>query len=96
MSIAKAAIVWWYKNNKGYYTFIDSGQLDVMHEIVDIAGCKHIGYGTSTAVSNILGKSKLWDKKLIQLYRGIGHGFVNCFTPSKLGVEWWNEFNDVR
>lgn len=98
MSIAKAALKFYYEEllSESYHdenSFLDYGDLDNMHRIVDIAGCNHCSFFTATQVSSCLSNSPYWDKKFIPgFYSGFkGHGGANIYRPSEKGKKFYLE-----
>lgn len=102
MSIAKAAIVWFFEGwKKGdamqQPTRWDWGDFGFSHEIIDIAGAKQCGPNTTHCVSAILAKSDLWNKRFYQhLYPGFGTGAANVYTPSEAGKEWFKKYKTQK
>lgn len=97
MSIAKAALIYYYRelpeNSSGMIDFLDYGDLEAMHRIVDIAGCKHCSMLTAAQVSSCLASSPYWDKRFLpRFYKGMpGHGGANIYTPSEKGSKYYEE-----
>lgn len=96
MSIAKAALKYYYEESHFYEThgekaFIDYGDLDSIHRIVDIAGANHCSFFTAAQVTSCLANSPYWHKRFCPgFYRGMrGHGGANIFTPSDKGKEYY-------
>src|SRR4051812_36902394 len=88
MSIPKAALIYFYgdfaKETNGVGQFLTWGDYGAMHNIVDIAGAKHISASTATKVSASLAASPYWDNNYCPgMYSGMmGNGGANCYVPS--------------
>lgn len=98
ISIAKAALIFYFEEcnffkSHGEKAFLNYGDLDSMHRIVDIAGANHCSFFTATQVSSCLANSPYWDKEFIPgFYFGFkGHGGANIFTPSEKGKEYYKK-----
>lgn len=102
MSIAKAALIYYYETFLPYIPSIDPenntptlnyGHLDGLHDIVDIAGAKNMSYLTHKQVSKRLANSPYWDKEFIPgFYSGLrGHGGANVYRPSDKGKKYYEE-----
>jgi len=99
MSIAKAALVWFYEGWKNGETHDsqpiqwDWGEYGASHEIIDIAGAENVGPNTTHCVSQALAKSPFWNKRFIRnFYSGIGS--ANIYTPSEKGKEWFISYKN--
>ena len=91
MSIAKAALVWWFSQEDSPI-FLDYGMPSQLHEIVDIAGAEHRSFFTPFLVSRALANSPYWKKEMHpHLYPGIGNGRGNMYTPSEAGIAYYNK-----
>lgn len=98
-SIAKAALIFYYEVKLKEYAninaapYLDYGELDDMHEIVEIAGAKQMSSYTPAQVSGRLANSPYWDKKYIAgFYAGMrGHGGANVYRPSKKGEKYYHK-----
>lgn len=86
MSIAKAALIVFYKLE---LSFIYSGDLEIAHEIVHIAGAKHCSYFTHQQVLSRIFNSPYWttDGKI----QSWGNRLANCYIPSKKGEDFYNK-----
>jgi hypothetical protein len=84
MSIAKAALIVFYELE---LNFIYSGELDIAHEIVEVAGAKHCSFFTHQQVLSRLYSSDYWttDGKI----QGWGNKPANCYVPSEKGKEFY-------
>lgn len=92
-SIAKAALIYYYEENKDFH-FLDVGQFGIMHRIVDIAGAYHCGPDTAKQVSSRLSNSSLWESDFVPgFYKGIVPfgGGVNTYKPSEKGEKYYQE-----
>lgn len=98
MSIAKAALVWFYEGwkntNCGFQpTQWNWGDFGISHDIIDIAGADHASANTTLCVSRALARSPLWKKTFIRdFYPGISNGAANIYEPSDLGKKWFDEY----
>lgn len=93
MSIAKAALIFFYERNEDEFDSLNYGNLFAMHAIVDIAGGQHIGPDTPAQVTARLAGSPYWDSELIRgMYKGMrGNGNAAFYTPSKKGKEFYEK-----
>lgn len=94
-SIAKAGVIFFFFENEEYkdHTFLDWGELDAMHGIIDIAEAKHCSFLTSIQVIARLRNSPYW--KCIcnyNFYNGISNGRASLCEPSKKGIEYYNKY----
>lgn len=96
MSIAKAALKFYFEEYDFYEShkeeaFLDYGNINDMHRIVDIAGAEHCSFLTSAQVTSCLANSPYWEKTFVHgFYSGMrGHGGANCFYPSEKGKEYY-------
>lgn len=97
MSVAKAALKFYFEEaipQRGEDVFLDYGDLDDMHRIIDIAGANHCSMFTATQVTSCLANSPYWDKEYISgVYSGMrGHGGANIFTPSEKGKQYYKQY----
>lgn len=69
-----------------------------MHDVINMAGAKHIGPGTSPAVIACLRGSSFWNCVCINgFYNGIGNGIASLCSPSYKGLRWYiNYFKKAR
>lgn len=91
MSIAKAALIVFYdylvKND--HAQFIYSGDLDLLHQIIDVAGAKHRGPFTKDQVLSRINKSTYW--KADATIPGRGNREAYCYTPSEKGIAYYEK-----
>jgi len=96
MSIPKAALKLFYepelmsKDHANHAPeFFYTGDLDVLHKIVDIAGAKHCSLYTGQQVCSRLNSSPYWksDGKI----KGWGNRMANTYTPSEKGKSYYEE-----
>lgn len=90
-SLPVAALIFFYEKLPQYVPdrdYIDYGELDWMHEIVDIAGGKQCSVWTAGQVSKALSQSPYWNHRFCPgYYGGMGNGGANLYTPSERGRE---------
>ncbi len=76
MSIAKAAVIEFYKSKSA---FVYSGDLDFFHRVINRAGAEHIGPATNHAVLACIRSSSLW--KQHGTIPGWGNRRANTYVP---------------
>ena len=94
MSIAKAALKYYYENLKdecnGIGWFIYSGDLNGFHTIIDIAGAKHASFFTHHQVLNCIRNSPYWE--VSGTTKGWNNKYANIYTPNKKGLEYYEKY----
>jgi hypothetical protein len=89
MSIAKAGLVVWMVMQKGDDyppPFFYSGELTPMHDIVDVAGAKHVSFHTTHQVLGCLNGSPYW--RVRGTIPGWQERRAYTYAPSAKGFEW--------
>lgn len=93
-SIAEAALIYYFEvqpyKGEGY---INYGMLDAIHDIIEIAGAKHIGPLSAPQVTQRLASSSYWLGESIRwFYKGMkGHGKATLYSPSEKGMVHYKE-----
>lgn len=87
MSIAKAALIYFYEESDVIGSFIYTGDIEVLHRIVDIAGAEHCGPNTKDLVISCLRSSPYWVSDGV--IPGWGNRIANAYVPSKKGVTYY-------
>lgn len=95
MSIARAALIYYFESMlpESENAFIYSGDLDVHHKIVDLAGAKHCSVLTAHRVLGCLNASPYWKSGLCQT-KGWLNRRANTYRPSELGKQYYE--NNLR
>lgn len=93
MSIAKAALIVFYKHypqgEKDTGGYIYTGDLDVIHEIVDIAGANHCSFLTHPQVIGCIRGSSYWKSEgQVESWKGSS---ANCYIPSDKGKAYYEK-----
>jgi len=96
MSVAKAALIWFYGFMEEYYdcaVWLMYDMLNDIHAIVDIAGCKHCGMFTSEQVIRCLRNSPYWEHEFIpRMFSGMRGQQGACkFMPSDKGKKYYKK-----
>lgn len=88
MSIAKAALIVWWRMQKEEYPplFFYTGEVTHMHDIVDVAGAKQVSFFTVQQVLNCLNSSPYW--RVSGWIAGYSEHRANTYVPSDKGNEW--------
>ncbi len=90
MSIAKAALVWFYNNMNKHAGFVDWGDLDFIHGVVDIAGANHCSFLTAGQVCTCINNSPYWTGEMVYgFYNGIGNNHAKLYQPTEKGKEYY-------
>lgn len=93
MSIAKAALIVyfdeWPEGESGGYSYFCSGDLDLLHKIIDVADAKHAGPGTHHQVLSRINSSSYW----VANHKTVGWGGRRafCYTPSEKGKKYYEQ-----
>lgn len=99
-SIAKAALIVYYEEIAPDWddAFLDYGDLNVIHRIVDVAGAQHCSVVTHNQVTSCLRNSPYWNNKFCPgFYSGMrGHGGASLFTPSQKGEDYYHNILKER
>ena len=96
MSIPKAGLVLYFEyydyfpDHKGidHPDFFYTGDLDIMHKIVDIAGANHCSMFTAQQVVGCLNSSPYWGTD--GQTTSWGERMANCYVPSEKGIKYYN------
>lgn len=92
MSIAKAALIVFFERVKPDWenAYFYSGDLNTLHEIVDVAGAEHCSAATIHQVLGCLNGSPYWGTDNWQT-KGWGNRRANCYRPSEKGIKYYEE-----
>lgn len=93
MSIAKAALVFFYSDHDIPTSSLNYGNLNDMHDIVDIAGAQHQSALTPAQVMSCLRTSPYWKCEFCPgYYSGFrGHGGASIAVPTEKGRKYYEE-----
>lgn len=89
MSIAKAALVVFYHDWQHPPHYLYTGELDLLHEVVEVAGANHCGPATHQQVISCLNASPYWEAKGV--IPGWGNRWANALTPSEEGKAYYED-----
>lgn len=97
MSIAKAALHVFYEeyhSSEDYLAdnFIYSGEVDLLHKIIDFAGAEHCSVDTIHQVLNCLNISPYWETN--GTIQGWQNRKANCYRPSDKGIDFIDKYVD--
>jgi len=96
MSIPKAGLIVFFRPDifvdkfyKNLLSFIYTGDLDIIHKIVDVAGANHCSMFTAQQVTSCLNNSPYWtvDGKISSWLGRL----ANCYKPSEKGIEYYKK-----
>lgn len=91
MSIAKAALIVFERHEQTYFY---TGDLNIMHEIVDVAGAKQVSFFTAQQVCACLNSSPYWECNFWT--KGWCNRRANCYEPSKKGIKYYKKNFEQR
>ena len=96
MSVAKAALVAFFEPEEPEHApgYIYSGDTDLLHRIVDIAGAKHRSFFTGNQVLSRLHNSPYWE--ITGYVRGWRERRAAAYEPSEKGKTWYAARKEVK
>jgi hypothetical protein len=91
-SIGKAALIYYYSlpDNDLGDAFIYTGDLDAVHDIVDIAGAQHASMNTTRQVIGCINGSSFWEQH--GEIQGWGNKIAHTYKPSQKGKDWYEQY----